>query len=169
MAGKPIIDWRETLSPVIKKELARQWQALYKKIVILLRYICRVKLPKPDGGKFTIEQVDDLMKKAKVKFSWTVSTANDVLTQRVKIADPDDGQIFYDDSVGPEVGEVVLSVLLNEKQKVHAVVVANDGVNDSDPLVVDWTVPDLTKPAAPTNGSFAYEVVDVDEGDNSTN
>lgn len=100
------------------------------------------------------------MKAAKVKVVWVLSPSDDVVSQRVKVVDPDDGQIFFDEVVGREVSEVVLPTTVSEKQKLQAIIVVTDGVNESDPVIVDWTVPDLTKPSPVSDVAFVYEVVD---------
>ena len=148
---------------VIKKEIQRQWGVFFKRLTMLLRRLFKVPLDGISNLTINAGEVDYVMRTAKVTISWVPSPSDDVVSQHIKVVDPDDGQIFYDDNVGKEVTSVVLPQSVSEKQKLQVVVVVTDGVNQSDPVVVDWTVPDLTKPAPVSNLAFSYEVVDVEE------
>lgn len=151
------------LRGVLKSELNRQWLILHDKLTKLLRWVFGADLPNIRELHFQVTEVNNLMRKAKVVLSWIQSPSDDVIRQSVKIVDPHDGQIFFDENLGPEVNEVVVPELLNEKQRLQAIVVVSDGINDSSPVVVDFTVPDLTAPAPVENLGFTYEVVDTDE------
>lgn len=154
---------RTQLDGAVRSELKRQWTKLFDKLEKLLRYFFKVPYDGVKNITFNIDEVNYTMRKAKVRLTWLPSPSDDVLHQFVKVVDPDDGVIFIDTKVGPEVGEVLLPELVNEKQRLQAVIVVSDGVNESDPVVVDFTVPDLTKPAPVESVLFSYEPVEVEE------
>jgi hypothetical protein len=109
------------------------------------------------------------MRKAKVKLTWNLSPSDDVIHQNVKVVDPASGEIFVDVKLGRDITEVVLPDPVSEKRRLQAIVVVSDGVNDSDPAVADFTVPDLTKPLPVEALGFTYEVVDEPEASEATN
>lgn len=151
------------LNDAVKPALSRQWQRLFDKLRMLLKYLWGVKLDSPENAAFDITETDMVMRKAKVKLSWTPSPSKDVVKQQVKIVDPDDGRVFLDKTLEPDVVEVVVEELLNEKQKVQGILVVSDGLNKSTPVVVDFVIPDLTGPTAVSDAAFSYEVVEVED------
>ena len=104
------------------------------------------------------------MKQATIKLTWTPSVSPDVDEQLLYIkSTPGDelvdnpGAIELEDVLTPGVSEYEFSAI--EGDVVHVELMANDGVNDSEVAVLDFTVPDLSAPAPPTN--LAFEIISV--------
>ncbi len=111
----------------------------------------------PTNFSYEILPRSNNMRKAIVKFTWTPSVSPDVLKQvlNVNVDGVDDVSEFT-----PFVNEHTVDI--NEAATVHAELHAHDGTNDSDPVVLDFSIGDLTAPLSPTG--FAFEIVDVIDG-----
>jgi hypothetical protein len=104
----------------------------------------------PQELRFLIKEFS--MKVAKVKLFWNVSPSPDVVSQQLKVSgvpEPITLEAF--------VNEFVVNV--PESTSVHVELTASDGTNVSEPVVLDFTIGDLTKPEPPTY--LSYEIVEV--------
>lgn len=99
------------------------------------------------------------MKKARVTVHWTPSVSTDVVVQRLSW--DHNGVPAGSVELTPEVVSHVLGDF-DEKDLVAVSLAVNDGTHDSDPVQGSFSVPDLNVPAAATDLSFTYEVVDVE-------
>ena len=97
------------------------------------------------------------MKVAKLRVFWDQSPSIDVLEYKVAVKNEDNGEMILEKSVSFAESEVFVDV--PELTNITATVVANDGVFDSEPTSISYSVGDLTKPA-PVN-SIGIEVVAV--------
>lgn len=100
------------------------------------------------------------MKKAKVELFWQPSESVDVVSQSLDIKV--NGLDFYtDNELSPTVD--LYELLLSENDTVDVVLKAFDGTFYSESALLNFTVPDLTSPVAPTNLNWRIvEILDVE-------
>ena len=95
------------------------------------------------------------MRVAIVRLTWLRSVSDDVVEQRLVVNGNVDGVVV----LAPSVEQYDIRV--SEKETVSVALTAFDGKFESDAVVLDYAVGDLTKPQSPT-GLFA-EVIEVVE------
>ena len=111
---------------------------------------------KPQKLRLVIWRNKD-MSTALVKFTWVKSASSDVVKQHltVNVVGADAPVVSVDlDPAIEEFGPVELQ----EKSQVVVTLVANDGVYDSSPCTLTFTLGDLMAPEPPTN--LEYSIVD---------
>ncbi len=94
------------------------------------------------------------MRKARVKFTWTPSVSPDVIKQVLNV------NVDGVDNINELTAFLnEFTVDVTEEANVHAELYAHDGTNNSDAVVLDFAIGDLTAPLAPTG--FSFEIVDI--------
>lgn len=99
------------------------------------------------------------MKKADILLTWKKSVSTDVVEQLLRIYVNEE---YSDNSLASSV-EAFLVEGLSEKDRVHVELWSFDGTFPSEKATLDFIVPDLSVPAAPTNLEWTINKV-TDDG-----
>ena len=97
-----------------------------------------------------------IMKSGKIKLTWKKSVSDGVVNQPLKVVVND---VTTDEVLGPDVE--TYEFVAEERAAVSVVLQAANDSLVSDPVTLDFIVPALSQPEAPTD--LAYEVVEVVE------
>lgn len=124
-------------------------------IVIIVLYEWWMSQRPLSPTNFKVEVID--MRDVRVRFTWTLSASDDVVKQSLVVVDRVSGEVLVGEDLLPDVTE--FEVVLQEKQALRAELRAHDETQASDPAVLEFGIPDVTKPLPPTN--FAWELVEV--------